>query len=36
MPASGFYDWKLLAEGKSKQPFYVSGLGYLVNSFATA
>ena len=24
IPASGFYEWKLLADGKSKQPFYVS------------
>lgn len=24
IPASGFYEWKLLPNGKSKQPFYVS------------
>lgn len=24
IPASGFYEWKHLSEGKSKQPFYVS------------
>ena len=24
IPATGFYEWKLLTEGKNKQPFYVS------------
>jgi len=24
MPAAGFYEWQLLADGKSKQPYYIT------------
>jgi putative SOS response-associated peptidase YedK len=26
IPAAGFYEWKFLARGKAKQPFYVSAI----------
>ncbi|SDY44984.1 SOS response-associated peptidase [Nitrosomonas sp. Nm33] len=34
IPASGFYEWKLLSDGKSKKPFYVSAKDGSPLSFA--
>lgn len=34
IPASGFYEWKLLQDGKHKQPYYISAMDGHPLSFA--